>query len=217
MNPSPAPPAPAPVPPGEPPFERVPGKALPLGDRNQNPPGISFRALIAEDFATHGRDLLSPGFLSLAIYRFGNWRMSVRPHLRPPLTLAYRFAHQASIALWGIDLPYNSRVGRRFRIMHHGGFFLGAWSIGDDVTIRHCATIGLLRKGTDRSPVIGSRVEIGPGACIVGDISVGDDVFIGPNTVVTQSVAAGATVLGNPSRTVDLAKVLAEAPARPKP
>jgi len=199
------------------PFQRVPGKALPLGDKNQNPAGISFPALVAEDFRTHGRDLLSPGFWALTVCRFGNWRMDVKPRaLRAPLSLAYRLAHLATIALWAIDIPYNARVGRRLRIMHHGGFFLGAWKVGDDVTIRHCATIGLIRRSADRSPIIGDRVEIGPGVCIVGDISVGDDAFIGANTVVTQSVPAGATALGNPGRLVDLAKVTAEPPAAPK-
>ncbi|HEX3698270.1 MAG TPA: transferase [Polyangia bacterium] len=190
-------------------FKSVPGQALPLGDKNQNPTGISFPALLAEDFDTHGRSLLSPGFWAVAVSRFGNWRMSVKPRaLRPPLTVAYRLAHQVVIALWAIDLPYNARIGRRLRILHHGGFFLGARAMGDDVTIRHCATIGLIRKGADRSPIIGSRVEIGPGACIVGDISIGDDAFIGPNTVVAQDVPAGAMVLGNPARLVELSKVV---------
>jgi serine O-acetyltransferase len=208
------PPAPAPAPDApressDRPFEHVPGKALARGDENQNPEGLSFPALLAEDFAHHGGSLTSPGFWALAVHRFGNWRMSVKSkRLRAPLTMAYRAAHQVSIALWAIDLPYNARIGRRLRILHHGGFFLGAWSVGDDVTVRHCATIGLIRKGTDRSPMIGSRVEIGPGACIVGDIVVGDDAFVGPNTVVTQDVPAGATILGNPGRLVELAKVV---------
>jgi serine O-acetyltransferase len=190
-------------------FERAPGSALPLGDQNLNPPGVGFLELVAEDFETHGRDWLSPGFWSLAICRFGNWRMSIRSRaLRPPLTVAYHMAHHAAIALWGIDVPYNTQIGRRLKIMHHGGFFLGAWAVGDDVTIRHCATIGLIRRGADRSPTIGSRVEIGPGVCIVGDITVGDDAYIAPNTVVTQSVPSGATALGNPGRLVDLDKIL---------
>jgi serine O-acetyltransferase len=194
----------------EEPFKRVPGKALPLGDENGNPAGISFPALLAEDFATHGRDPLSPGFWALAVCRFGNARMSVKSKLlRAPLTIAYNVAHQAVNALWAIEIPYNARIGRRLRVMHHGGVWLGAWSIGDDVTIQNTTTIGLIRKGTDRSPMIGSRVEIGPGACIVGDIRVGDGAFIGPNTVVTDDVPAGATVLGNPGRLVDLEKVLA--------
>jgi serine O-acetyltransferase len=192
-------------------YERAPGSALPLGDRNLNPPNIGFLELLAEDFETQGRDWLSPGFWSLAICRFGNWRMSIRPRLlRPPLTVAYEVAHHTALALWGIDLPYNAQIGRRLRIIHHGGFFLGAWSVGDDVTIRHCATIGLKRRGADRSPTIGSRVEIGPGVCIVGDITVGDDVFIAPNSVVTQNVPSGATALGNPSRLVELDRFLRE-------
>jgi serine O-acetyltransferase len=105
-------------------------------------------------------------------------------------------------------------VGRRVRIDHHGGFFLGALSVGDDVVIRHTATIGLIRRGASRAPVIGSNVGIGPGACIVGDITVGDGAFIGPNTVVTQDVPAGAFALGNPGRLVDRARVIDAPPAR---
>jgi serine acetyltransferase len=37
---------------------------------------------------------------------------------------------------------------------------------------------------------------------------VGDGAFIGPNTVVTDDVPAGATILGNPGRLVDLAKIV---------
>ncbi|HVX95962.1 MAG TPA: transferase [Polyangia bacterium] len=190
------------------------GRPLPLGDEDSNPPGMRLRDLLKEDFETHGRDLLSPGFWALAICRFGNWRMSRPRYVRPPLTIAYRFGRQAAIALWGIDIPYNSTVGRRVRIDHHGGFFLGALSVGDDVVIRHTATIGLIRRGASRAPVIGSNVEIGPGACIVGDITVGDGAFIGPNTVVTQDVPAGAFALGNPGRLVDRARVIDAPPAR---
>ena len=175
---------------------------------------MSLGELLAEDFETNGRDPLSPGFWALAVCRFGNWRMS-RPRLvRPPLTAAYRFARQAAIALWGIDIPYNSTVGRRLRIDHHGGFFLGALSVGDDVIIRHTATIGLIRRGAHKAPVIGNGVEIGPGACIVGEVTVGDGAFIGPNTVVTQDIPAGAVALGNPGRLVELAKVVGAAGAR---
>src|SRR5260221_13394615 len=112
--------------------------------------------------------------------------MSIRTCvLRPPLTVAYQLAYHAAIGLWGIDFPYNAQIGRRLRIMHHGGFFLGAWSIGDDVTIRHCATIGLPRSGADRSPTIGNRVENGPGVCIDGDITVCEEAYIDTKTVVT--------------------------------
>jgi serine O-acetyltransferase len=75
--------------------------------------------------------------------------------------------------------------------------------VGDDVCVRHSATIGLARR-TERSaaPVIGNRVEIGPGACIVGGIRVGDDCYVGANTVLADDLAKGSSVLGVPARTI---------------
>jgi len=189
------------------------GKALPEGDENANPSGIGIRALLAEDFRTHGRDPLSPGFWALAVHRFGNWRMDFKAKLlRAPLSLIYRGAHQGMIALWGIDLPYNAKIGRRFRIAHHGAVFIGSREIGDDVTIRHSVTIGLKRKTERLAPIIGNRVEIGPGACIVGDIQVGDDSLVGANTVVAQNVPPGSVVLGVPGRFIDAARELERTP-----
>lgn len=182
---------------------------LPVGDVNANPPGLGLGALLAEDFRTHGASPLSPGFWALAVHRFGNWRMDIKTRsLRAPLSVIYRGAHWGVTALWGIDLPYNAKIGRRFRMDHHGAVFVGSREIGDDVTIRHAVTIGLKRKTERRAPRIGSRVEIGPGACIVGDIQVGDDSVIGANTVLAQNVPPGSTVLGVPGRFVDLAKQL---------
>jgi serine O-acetyltransferase len=175
----------------------------PVGDHNANPPGIGLLGLWAEDFRTHGRDLLSPGFWAVAVHRFGNWRMSVRPRpLRGPLTLAYRAAYHGVIALWGIELPYNVKIGRRFRLGHHGSLVLGAGELGDDVTIQHTVTIGLERRNRSKVPKVGNRVEIGAGVCIVGDVTIGDDSFIGANTVVNRDLPPGSTVMGIPMRFV---------------
>ena len=58
------------------------------GRGNHNPAGMTFWALLREDFATHGRSLLEPGFWAIALHRFGNARMGVRPKLlRAPLSL----------------------------------------------------------------------------------------------------------------------------------
>lgn len=181
------------------------GKPLARGTSNQNPRALSFFELLREDFRTHGRDLRSPGFWALAVHRFGNVRMDFRSKaLRAPMTALYRTAYHAVIAAWGIDLPYNAKIGRRFRIGHHGCLHLGARRVGDDVHIRHSVTIGLARR-TDQTdaPTIGDRVEIGPGACIVGGIHVGDDCFVGPNTVLADSLPSGKAVLGVPARVVD--------------
>jgi len=183
-------------------------RGLSHGDRDQNPSGIGLLALIREDLRTHDDDLLAPGFWALCVQRLGNARMRVPAGiLRAPLSVAYRAAFHGVIALWGIDLPYNVRVGRRLRIEHHGCLILGARSIGDDVIIRHSVTIGLTRRNGAEFPEIGNRVEIGPGACIVGGIQIGDDVYIGPNTVVGRDVRAGTAVVGLPPRTLELSEL----------
>jgi serine O-acetyltransferase len=179
----------------------IPDAPLPTGEVNANPADIDLFRLLAEDLRTHGSDPLCAGFWALAVHRLGNWRMSVEPKwLRMPVTIAYRTAYRAVIALWGIDLPYNMKIGRRFRLGHHGCVHIGAREIGDDVVIQHSVTIGLIRHNTLRFPTIGSRVEIGPGAAIVGSVHIGDDCFVGANTVVGRDLPPGSKVMGIPIR-----------------
>lgn len=179
---------------------------LPEGDRNENPPELSFWSLVSEDFATHDRSALEPGFWAIAVNRFGNWRMGVRSKfLRAPLTALYRLTFLAVNWLWGIDLPYTVKLGRRVRIWHHGGMVLGARAIGSDVHIRHNTTMGLLsRDDLTAKPTIGDRVDIGVGACILGEVTVGNDTVIGANSVVVKDVPPNSVVFGVPARPVKL-------------
>jgi serine O-acetyltransferase len=175
-----------------------------LGDANNNPKGISFWKLIAEDYRTHDGELFEPGFWVVALHRFGNWRMDVRPKiLRAPFSLLYKFLYRVMCLFFGITLPYNTILGRRVRIWHHGCIFIGARSIGDDVHLRHNITVGVLHRGEEGAmPVIGNRVDVGPGVVILGPIEVGDDVVIGANSVVVRDVPADSTVFGVPARPV---------------
>ena len=174
------------------------------GHANGNPSGIGLRALIAEDYRTHGRDLLSQGFWALFWHRFGNWRMSVRPRLlRIPLTVIYRLGAKSCEWFGGIMLPYTVRVGRRVTLEHFGGMILVAQTIGDDVILRQNTTLGIsgLDALQDR-PVLGARAEIGAGAVIVGPVHIGEDAIVGANAVVTKHVPAGAVVGGVPARLI---------------
>lgn len=182
------------------------GAPLPTGERNENPRDIGLLALVAEDYRTHDRKVFEPGFVAIAVHRLGNARMGVRfKLLRAPLTLAYRMLSTAVTWLWGIDLPYTVKLGRRVRIWHHGGMVLGARAIGDDVHIRHNTTFGILsRDRLGDKPIIGSRVDIGVGACILGAVTVGDDSVIGPNSVVLRDVPPGSVMMGVPARQASL-------------
>jgi serine O-acetyltransferase len=180
------------------------GEPLSRGDRNENPPGIGFLALLREDYRVHGSTFRELGLWAILVHRFGNWRMSFRVKLvRAPLTIAYSWLYLLVDILTGISLPYTVKVGRRVRIWHHSGIIIHARSIGDDTQIRQNTTMGIVDpKRLADIPTIGARVEIGCGACILGNVRVGDDAKIGANAVVLADVPAGATAVGIPARVV---------------
>lgn len=151
------------------------------GHHNANPDGIRFWALVREDFITHDCDFLAQGFWALFWHRFGNWRMSVRPRgVRMPLTLLYKVMFKACQWFGGIELPYTTYVGRRVKLEHFGCMVLVAHSIGDDVIIRHNTTFGVSHTNSVAGkPIIGNRVDIGAGAVLIGNITVGDGATIG--------------------------------------
>jgi serine O-acetyltransferase len=174
------------------------------GDKNLNPPGIGFLALLREDFRTHDHGLMEPGFWVVALHRFGNWRMGIRPKLlRAPFSMIHRLLARLAELIGGIHLPYTVQLGRRVRIWHHGGIVLQARSIGDDVHIRHNTTFGLARRDRSRAiPTIGDRVDIGCGACVLGAVTVGHDSVIGANAVVVTDIPPHSTAVGIPARVI---------------
>lgn len=157
---------------------------------------------IREDFAAHERDPWRQGVWALVVYRFGRWRYGVRPaFLRKPLSLIYKFLKITVQILTGIDIPCETRIGRRLVIEHFGGIVVsGDTVIGDDVVLRHGVTIGLKHTGNPGAPIIGNRVDIGAGAKILGAIRIGDGAVIGANAVVLKDVPPGALAVGIPAR-----------------
>lgn len=174
------------------------------GDRNLNPPKLSLLALLHEDLQTHDGDLFEQGFWAVAVHRFGNWRMGLRPKLlRAPFSLLYKFLFKWVEWTCGITLPYTTQLGRRVRIWHHGGMILHARSIGDDVHIRQNTTFGVVRRGENLAlPTIGNRVDIGCGVCVLGAVVIGDDSTIGANAVVLDDILPGGIAVGIPARVV---------------
>lgn len=177
---------------------------LPSGEANCNPTGMGLFDLWQEDFRTHDRSLMEPGFWAVAVHRFGNWRMDIRPRLlRAPFSILYKLADTWVHWIWGIKLGYTVQLGRRVRIWHHGGMVLGARSIGDDVHIRQNTTFGIARRSQlNGKPMIGDRVDIGCGAVILGHIQIGHDSVIGANAVVTRDVPPRSVVVGVPGKVI---------------
>ncbi|NOU42967.1 MAG: serine acetyltransferase [Methyloglobulus sp.] len=72
--------------------------------------------------------------------------------------------------------------------------------IGDDCMIRQGVTIG--NRHVDKpleAPILGSRVNVGAGAKILGKIVIGDDVDIGANAVVIKDVPTNHIAVGVPA------------------
>ncbi len=162
-------------------------------------------AQIIEDWESHDRDFTRPGFQALAVHRFGTWRMGIGPRvIRAPLSVLYRVLFRGVRNLYGIELPYTARLGRRVVIEHQSGIVIhGNAEIGDDCIIRQDVTIGNRRSERPLdAPRLGKRVTVGAGAKVLGAVQVGDDAKIGANAVVCDDVPAGAVVIGIPARVV---------------
>ena len=160
---------------------------------------------IANDWRANGRDWTRPGFRTLAVYRFGVWRMQVRPKLlRGPLSLVYRSLFRRCRNVYGIELPYSAQVGQHVIIEHQGGIVIhGASVIGEGCVIRQGCTLGIRGvRDVLAAPVLDAGVDIGAGAVILGRIRVGAGARIGANAVVLIDVPAGAVALGVPARIV---------------
>ncbi len=157
--------------------------------------------LLKEDWKTYDRDISRQGLWAMAIYRFGNWRYTIRwAWLRKPFSLLYRILRTLCQIMSGIELHCETRVGHRLLIEHFGGIIIsGDAVIGDDVVIRQGVTIGLRTTGKKGAPVIGNRVDIGAGAKLLGNIRIGDDVVIGANAVVLCDIPDGALAVGVPA------------------
>jgi serine O-acetyltransferase len=158
---------------------------------------------IKEDWIAHGKDWTKPGFRAVAVQRFGVWRMNIKSLLlRAPLSILYRALYRKVRNTYGIELPYTVKLGRRVIIEHQSAIVIhGYSSIGDDCIIRQGVTMG--NRYLDRpydAPKLGARVNVGAGAKIFGNVTIGDDVNIGANAVVLIDIPAGQTAVGIPAK-----------------
>lgn len=160
---------------------------------------------IKEDWITHGRDWTKPGFQAVVVQRFGVWRMQIKSLIvRAPFSFLYRMFYRKIRNTYGIELPYTVLLGRRVIVEHqHGIVIHGNSVIGDDCIIRQGVTIG--NRYLDQpfeAPKLGKRVNIGAGAKILGNVTIGDDVCIGANAVVISDIPSGQTVVGIPAKII---------------
>ncbi|MEX0274547.1 MAG: serine acetyltransferase [Flavobacteriaceae bacterium] len=152
---------------------------------------------IFQDWKVNG----SKGKMVMVLFRCANYatKNNVYRFIAFPYLLWYRLTVEWFM---GIELPWETRVGKRLRLYHGQSLVVHKSTIiGDDCTLRHSTTIGnkMLPDGTySASPILGNNVDVGSNACIIGGIVVKDNVKIGSGAVVIKNVPGNSTVVGNP-------------------
>jgi serine acetyltransferase len=123
--------------------------------------------------------------------------------LAPVLTVAYRCV---ALFAFSIDIPTSTRIGPGLAIHHGMGLVIHDRAhLGAQVTLRQNVTIGA-KSGDAPAPRLGHGVDVGVGAVILGDITVGEGARVGACSVVLSPVPPGATVVGNPGRVIEPAR-----------
>lgn len=121
-----------------------------------------------------------------------------------PYFMLYRFWVEWIL---GIELPRKLTIGRGLSLYHGQALVVNKSTvIGNNCVLRNSTTIGhkkLADGSFSKCPRIGNNVDIGPNVCIIGDITIGDNVVIGAGTVVVKNIPADCVVVGNPARIIE--------------
>jgi len=160
---------------------------------------------LREDLKAYEGDWGCQGFWVMIVYRFGRWRYTIKnPWLRKPCSFFYKFLYKIIQILTGIEFPCEVEIGKNFRIDHFSDIVVSGYArFGDNCIIRNGVTVGLSHTANPVAPVIGNNVDIGVGAKILGDITVGDNVVIGANAVVIRDVPPDSVAVGIPARIIE--------------
>ncbi len=101
----------------------------------------------------------------------------------------------------GADIPLNSNIAGGLLLPHPNGIVIhpGA-TIGPNCLIFQQVTIG--SREDSLPPVIAGHVDIGAGAKILGEITIGAHSKVGANAVVLIDVPAGKVAVGIPAEII---------------
>jgi serine O-acetyltransferase len=135
----------------------------------------------------------NPGLKFMTIFRLTQY---FRRRNRPLFYFFFLWSRRLKIK-YGFDISYRTQIGKGFYIGHFGGVVIhGDTVIGDNCNISQGITFGVSNAGANIGvPKIGNNVFVGPGACVFGNITIGNQVTIGANAVVTENILDYHTVL----------------------
>ena len=98
----------------------------------------------------------------------------------------------------GITIPINC-FDRGLQIFHYGNIVVNGFArIGKNCKLHGGNCIGNNGKNDD-APIIGDNVDIGFGAYVIGNVSIGNNCVIGANSFVNKSFENGSLIVGTPA------------------
>ena len=101
----------------------------------------------------------------------------------------------------GFKIPRNT-FEEGLTIYHHGGIIINEdVKVGKNATLHGENCIGNDGSSGNKVPVIGDHLDLGIGAKVIGDVTLGNRVSVGANAVVTNSFEKdNITLVGLPAR-----------------
>ncbi len=120
-----------------------------------------------------------PGYRYSFLMRLAGYFKSRHDFLSVLPYVIIRFLLRRCEYKFGISIPYNTDIGHGLYIGHYGGIIINCKVIiGKNCNLNHEVTIGESFGGKNPgTPVIGDNVYIGPGAKIIGGISIGNNAY----------------------------------------
>ncbi len=162
------------------------------------------KSVLKQDFYRYNRSTTFKGYLKDYLTEIGaNYMVwfriaSIYPN---PIT---KFILRRKMIRYGIEIFPTTKIEGGFYIGHLGGIIVNPLAkIGKNCNISHGVTIGASKRGDKEGvPTIKDNVFIGPGAVLLGDITIGENSAIGANAVVNKDVPPNTTVGGIPATTI---------------
>ena len=146
-------------------------------------------------FSQNVRVFLQRTTVPVIAYRFETWAREIRWPVVHGLVLAVailfrRWARNRS----GVYIAPQAKLGPGFTVHTPWGVFVGAVKIGANCIVQTGVLIHYEVKE------VGDNVYFGPGAKVIGDVRIGNNVCIVANSLVVADVPDNCTVFGVPAR-----------------
>ncbi|WP_422925471.1 serine O-acetyltransferase [Singulisphaera sp. PoT] len=151
---------------------------------------------------------LTPAMWAVIGYRFRRWLYTAsmpRP-IRVILNVLAVLVQTSTQIATNIELPSSTEIGPGLYLPHTGYIVVSSRAIiGSNCTLTQGVTIGHGGGGRGSRhgvPTLGDRVYVGPGAAIIGPVTIGSDALIGAGAIVTRSIPPRGVAVGNPARVI---------------